>query len=297
MKIGGVNGKLKVLDETVSSEEVLAMFCPYDKSSEEFVTGDAEENDCRALCANIYGVIGIKKLVVPCVPPTVKIILIIQHPALRKKEGVSSEFERCNTGNLGTTEVTVKKSEVKNETISLHATILAATQKHLKSHAGDVSVYPDGPASKILLVVEKSGGYGKVVWSSADIRSLPTFKQCLETDSNDQIKLLVDMMGKTDDREDDEDEEEYDESLDEPFKDLTKAARDSLLRKYSCDPLGSEKQQKRKNSRKKEAKALALHGLFQAFEVAKAWPSFWEENPSANKYSGEPGKKMPKLRR
>ena len=33
MKIGGVNGKLKVLDETLSSEEVLAMFCPYDIST------------------------------------------------------------------------------------------------------------------------------------------------------------------------------------------------------------------------------------------------------------------------
>ena len=86
------------------------------------------------------------------------------------------------------------------------------------------------------------------------------------------------MMAKTDDREDDDDDEEYDDSLDEPFKDLTKAARASLLRKYSCDPLGSEKQQKRKNSRKKEAKALALHGLFQALEAAKVWPPFWEDN-------------------
>ena len=34
MKIGGVKGNLKVFEETRSSEEVLAMFCPYDKSSE-----------------------------------------------------------------------------------------------------------------------------------------------------------------------------------------------------------------------------------------------------------------------
>ena len=85
MKIGGVKGNLKVLDETRSSEEVLAMFCPYDKSSEEFGVGNAEENDSRALCANIYGVIGIKKLVVPCGPPTIKMSLIIQNAALRKK--------------------------------------------------------------------------------------------------------------------------------------------------------------------------------------------------------------------
>ncbi len=145
------------------------------------------------------------------------------------------------------------------------------------SRAGDVPVYTDGPASKILLVAENSGSYGKVVWSSADIRSLSRFRQSLETESNDQIKLLVGMMGKTDDREDDDDEEDYDESLDEPFKDFTKAERDSLLRKFSCGPLGSEKQQRRKHSRRKEAKALALHGLFQALEAAKAWPPFWED--------------------
>ena len=80
MKIGGVKDNLKVLDENLSRQDVLDMFHPYDKSLDEFVTGDAEENDSRALCANIYGVIGIKKLVVPCGPPTIKIILIIQHP-------------------------------------------------------------------------------------------------------------------------------------------------------------------------------------------------------------------------
>lgn len=65
-----------------------------------------------------------------------------QYPVHRKKEGITSDLERCNAGNLGQFESTVRKDGVKNSKISLHVLILPAPQEHLAKIDNDnVVVY------------------------------------------------------------------------------------------------------------------------------------------------------------